>query len=406
MIYFADPYPEELLFSAWVRSAEHLRYPNKHMYFAEVRGQSRGMSKPLIDFPCHLRHFVAMLPRPSSYTADTLIQYHTLYPYYRPFLPIDRAQLLYEKMCGEDGKRIYWCTRLMNTSIPRKGWFRYCPGCVEEDRSMYGECYWHRLHQIHGVLVCPKHHLMLVSCTPEEQHLADQAFMPANRLLFPKSTEWVLLPPEMEMAERIATQIAFLLEHPQLKLDTDLGHRYRLLLERGHFLTSSETIWISKVIEAFQSMFSQSLLQALQCEFDPQTPTYMTWLGRLLKHRTMCQHPLLHVLTIMLLQGSIDKFFRPLEPTPQPFGSGPWPCLNPTCPYYHELSITVCQVYHEGKARRCTGHFMCSCGFKYVRIFRDDIDQGDVSRLNEHTNIDYRDDYTDYVRNNRRNSRG
>jgi hypothetical protein len=370
MIYFADPHPEELLFSAWVRSAERLRYPNKHRYFAEFSGQLH--TNPIIDFPCHLNQFVAALPAFSSYSADTLIQDHTLYHYYRPFLPYNRAQMLYESMCGGNGQQIYWHTNLMNSQIPRRGWFRYCPSCVMEDRATYGECYWHRLHQIHGVLVCPKHHLMLESCNPEEQDLASRVLVPADQLLYPKSIQRVSTLSDMEIVERIATQIAFLLEHTQPTID--LHHRYHLLLEQHHFLKSNGTVRITDVAKAFEGMFPRTLLQSLRCAFDPQMPPYMTWLSRLLGKQTLCQHPLLHILTIIFLQGSVEEFFRPLKPMPGPFGSGPWPCLNPACPNYHHLVITECQVFHKRKFGCCTGHFTCSCGFKYMRIQREDMD--------------------------------
>ena len=81
MIHFADPYPDELLFSAWVRSAERLQYPNKYAYFAEITGHQR--IKPIVDLPCHLDQFVAALLVPSSYPVETLIRDHTLYPYYQ-----------------------------------------------------------------------------------------------------------------------------------------------------------------------------------------------------------------------------------------------------------------------------------------------------------------------------------
>lgn len=370
MIHFADPYPDELLFSAWVRSAEHLQYPNKYSYFTEITGR-RGI-KPIVDLPCHLDQFVAALPVPSSYLVETLIREHTFYPYYRPFLPADRAQMLYELMRGENGKHVYWCTNLMNSTIPRRGWFRYCPGCVMEDRARYGECYWHRHHQIHGALVCPRHHLLLTSCTAEEQDLAGRLFISADHLLSPgNETRSAFTPEACEMAERIAIQIAFLLEHPQPTVD--LHHCYHLLLEQRHLLKSNGTIRITEATAAFEAMFSTPLLQALHCAFGPQTPPYMTWLSRLLRHRTMCQHPLLHVLTIIFLQGSIEEFFRPLEPKPGPFGLGPWPCLNPACPDYHQLVIPTCQVHHEGKARRCTGYFTCSCGFVYMRILQEEM---------------------------------
>ena len=368
---FADPHPDELLYSAWARSAACLRYPNRNSYFTSFTEGQRIM--PIVDFPCHLNQFVDMFSSSLFYSVDTLIQAHTLYPYYRPFLPIGRAQKLYEVMCGDNGKIVYRCTNLENSNIPRKGWFRYCSQCVMDDRIKYGECYWHRLHQIHGVLVCPKHHLLLVSCTAEEQDLASRGTIPAEQILSQVSTTLrIFTDIEMKVAERIATSIAFLLEHPQPTIDLHL--QYRLLLERHHLLQSNGTLRITEIVETFKAMFSHPLLKALGCAFEPQTPPYMTWLSRLLKQRTMCQHPLLHILTIIFFQEPIEELFCPVKSVPGPFGLGPWPCLNPACPHYRSLVILTCQVNHQGKARRCTGHFTCSCGFKYMRILREDMD--------------------------------
>ena len=40
-------------------------------------------------------------------------------------------------------------------------YLRYCPLCVEKDRQLYGESYWHRSHQLTGVSVCSKHGIKL-----------------------------------------------------------------------------------------------------------------------------------------------------------------------------------------------------------------------------------------------------
>lgn len=38
---------------------------------------------------------------------------------------------------------------------------RYCPLCVIEDREKYGESYWHNIHQIRGMPICPIHNCNL-----------------------------------------------------------------------------------------------------------------------------------------------------------------------------------------------------------------------------------------------------
>lgn len=39
--------------------------------------------------------------------------------------------------------------------------FRVCPFCVRVDREQFGEPYWHRIHQVPGVLACPHHSVYL-----------------------------------------------------------------------------------------------------------------------------------------------------------------------------------------------------------------------------------------------------
>ena len=39
----------------------------------------------------------------------------------------------------------------------RHGAICYCPACMEEERRVYGEPYWHVLHQMEGVEFCPIH---------------------------------------------------------------------------------------------------------------------------------------------------------------------------------------------------------------------------------------------------------
>ena len=39
---------------------------------------------------------------------------------------------------------------------------KYCPKCALRDRECYGEAYWHRVHQLQGVTVCPEHGVPLI----------------------------------------------------------------------------------------------------------------------------------------------------------------------------------------------------------------------------------------------------
>src|SRR5258708_36250857 len=38
---------------------------------------------------------------------------------------------------------------------------RFCPACVRKDRATFGETYWHRMHHLPGIDVCPQHRMFL-----------------------------------------------------------------------------------------------------------------------------------------------------------------------------------------------------------------------------------------------------
>lgn len=64
---------------------------------------------------------------------------------------------------------------------------RYCPQCFDEDIATYGEPYWHRLHQIPGIAVCPRHGCWLADT---EITLTGHR----HNLLFPAMPDCHLLP--------------------------------------------------------------------------------------------------------------------------------------------------------------------------------------------------------------------
>src|SRR5436853_645463 len=38
---------------------------------------------------------------------------------------------------------------------------RFCPACADAERASSGEAYWHRLHQVPGIFICPIHRMFL-----------------------------------------------------------------------------------------------------------------------------------------------------------------------------------------------------------------------------------------------------
>lgn len=63
----------------------------------------------------------------------------------------------------------------------------------------------------------------------------------------------------------------------------------------------------------------------------------------------------------------------------QPFGTGPWPCLNSACEHLGQRLITTVEVSMTARRRKRVplGTFRCRCGFAYSRVGpdRSELDQ-------------------------------
>ena len=157
--YFPTPYPDELLYSQLARYYTKSGYM-AYTYAAEELYISK-IVRPDMEFvnaftPNALRMITRDMPM-----EDVVLQ-HTMFPYYGRFLPLERRQRAFEALVSMQGNYhnlLPIPTRKGNTDR----YLRYCPMCAEQDRQDYGETYWHRTHQMIGVVACPVHGCCLMN---------------------------------------------------------------------------------------------------------------------------------------------------------------------------------------------------------------------------------------------------
>src|SRR6266699_1991681 len=338
---FRDPHPDALLCSVWARYGDRVRYQYKTRVLQELFGSSN--IRPNIDLPCYLKYFIDNLPPEHGYTADYFIDHHTLLPFYGAFFTPERLKNLKTQMNSSDPSGLHNRAGISSgrRGIPTPSWLRYCPGCVEEDRVQFGESYWHRLHQVPGVELCPVHSMML------EQSLLPTRGVENGRGLVSAEQAIQLAPPRPAASSPffkylmdIANEVFYLLEHPFTFRDPHLfPQRYRTLLAWHGFMTPKGLIRIGDLFKAFTEYYPQELLKALHCEIKAQDHLPSTWIANLTHSNAQVYHPLYHILVIHLLDSTLEKFHRQDHTLPSPFGNGPWPCLNPVCEYYQQRRI-------------------------------------------------------------------
>jgi Tn7-like transposition protein D/TniQ len=382
--YFPDPYPGEILYSVWSRFSDDVCYSEKKDVMGELFGKINAV--PMVDLPCFLGHFVNNLPFGHTYTLDYLINNHTLFPFYAPFLPRDRLCRLREQMISNKAVSIHKLIGNLGnatSTMSSPSWLRFCPTCVEKDRARYGECYWHRLHQIRGVEVCPKHKTFLEnSAVPTRNYmtLESRQFVSAERSIPLCSPQLVASSSVNNVLMIIANTASYLLEHMHLPADDYFLHRqYHALLAQRGLMTLNGLVRTGDLLQAFADFYLPEILDLLHCE-NKQTREIRNWLSTLLRTSGRVRHPLNHILVINFLGSTIDAFLTQEIPYLQPFGVGSWPCLNPVCEHYLEPSLKKCQISEDSGKGRITGKFTCDCGFIYSRSGPDNSPEDQYRR--------------------------
>jgi hypothetical protein len=372
--FFPDPYPDELLYSVCARYQERTKFPNVKSTLKQLFGQSASTAS--VDLPTHLNYLFSVLPPNNLYTVKSLINNHTLLPFYSPFCSPERVACIIDEMQKDKG----YPGVLLGISIVsqrQKNWLQFCPLCVEEDRKKFGECYWHRLHQIFGIAICPIHAVFLEnSDVPIRRKVKTCEFISAETRIQPRRENPInlnLLNTDYQALLRIAHDTAWLLsQHELVPGLASLRNRYiRLFADQG-LASYTGYVHSRKLISSMKNLYSPYLLNLLQCEINEQNKT--PWPSYLVTNSHRVHHPLQHLLVIQSLGHTAEEFFQ-LPTDLNFFGDSPWPCLNPVCEHFQKLKIQSCQVtYTYNKRNRSVkpvGKFQCQCGFVYSRIGPD-----------------------------------
>lgn len=368
---FPTPYPDELLYSICARFSDRVSYVNSKATLVELFGAATASA--VVDLPNRLNHLAAALPRGTSLTVERLINQFTLFPFFTAFLPPERVQLFRGDMATSSGPSAHMRSGVMASSIPVPAFLRFCPACKREDEECYGETYWHRLHQLPGVEVCPIHQTFLensaVGLRANRKHLqfisAKQSTrsVPAQLLGVRNRDHQALL--------QAARDAKWLLSHPTSGISLELLYgRYLRLLVARRLATYTGSIHVKKILAEFTAYYSPSLLKLLHCELRGGDVEKSNWLLRLARPPKHAQHPLYHLLLIQFLGCTAKEFFQ-LPEELRPFGEGPWPCLNTAASHYKQFVIMECQLGDRLRYGKLAGKFSCECGFAYARTGPD-----------------------------------
>lgn len=385
--FFPTPFPDEIFYSVLARCYMKSGNISPKATIMDLYGNTSVTA--VIDLPAHFDSLIENLPVHHPYTAEKFIKLHTLYSFYTAFLPPKHASLVFESMKGNLGHSVHNRLGIMASSISTDKTLKYCRKCFEEDRTRWGEPYWHRVHQIPGVYICPIH----------KTSLSRSRSLPMNRHEFLSAscedchqdtkgnngdTEEVFIQNVPSAWDDAVSKITVLLE------EQGLSTKYLMLVGNVDKLLNSS--YPNRTMEWFSNHYVERLKEmglanvhghVRQVEFRREFLNYYgepflevmqssvserddNWLNAIVRKHRKTFHPIRHLLLMQFLGISLDDLFMQ-EPVYQPFGSSPWLCLNPAADHYLQPVVQDLRIRYDSKIKRPIGTFACSCGFIYAR---------------------------------------
>jgi predicted DNA-binding protein YlxM (UPF0122 family) len=367
--FFPTPHPDELLYSVIARCAAW-RHVNSMKRFALLLFGA-GYPRATIDLPNRLEALVERIPGGSTLTPELLIERNTLFPLYRPFLQQDRADRTVKAMRAQDrGGAVHGIVGLLASTVKMPRFLKYCPQCIADEETEYGEPYWHRVHQVPGVEICPIHEIWLrESLIPTVGGGPRHIFYPLEASAMRSEEQHLLgssagsLPHHLALARGVLQLLdRNLAPHgPQ-----ELNRMYMFHLREMGYSLDSGVVKQSELLASFRSFYGSAFLERV---FSPvEVHQRENWLTKLVRNSSAVTHPVRHVLLMNFLGHSPVEFFCTGKEEYRPFGKGPWPCLNKIAPHYRQPIITTFTASWDSKNHVLVGRFACpSCGFLYTR---------------------------------------
>lgn len=148
------PLPDEFVSSIWTRWCRAAHLPITRLTQAVLQRKHA----PGFFQAGHLEQLAEIFGMPLT----TVVQNHTVFPYAVAFYrPEPHSQAV--RTVGRNGVDAIGLGAVTQTVSDAVFWRRFCPDCAKVDARKYGLSYWHRIHNLPGVVVCRVHQRPLQS---------------------------------------------------------------------------------------------------------------------------------------------------------------------------------------------------------------------------------------------------
>lgn len=334
MVFFPRVYNDELLYSIIARYNKRSANTNLISSLGDLFSDKN--IKVNLELPGKIDDLVSNLLTGCKHTANDFIFKNTLYLFYTFFNSGDFAKELFSSMQKDNNNDIQIKSGLKAMSIDKPVYFRFCEECMKEDYKEYGEYYWHRIHQVSGVLLCPKHKTILHNSSVKMHNYNVREYESPN-INNCQIKELNNYTKDIEdKLYKLAKDIEFILNNNLEKKDDNwYWNNCRNALKKIDLVTINGNIVVKEFVKRFKNFYGDEFLDLIQCNL--KEDGYNNWLLDMVRKPRKKTHPIRHLLLIRFLDYSIRSFVED-EIKYNPFGEGPWPCMNKICIHYKKCN--------------------------------------------------------------------
>lgn len=363
-------YPDELALNWFIRY--HVISGDRSWRITSKELFGKKEHNPNILYALNLGFFCNQIPSKLKITPDYVINRMTIFPLFKPFMSIERANKVVKGMV-DDGFGLNGVIGVNNGDIFLKegSIIKICKACLKNDEKDCGEAYLHRIHQIPGNFLCIEHN------TPLSYFLVknDKSNYEINMDSFNDSEfeTYQIKPNLTKFYFHLGEDIEFVITGALSNFSVDtVRQRYRQRLqEKGYIVDAStnQSRLISETIKSglildFKKFYPIDFLEGLESNFEDENRK--SWFRWMITGSKIFIHPIRHLLFIRFLFGGTKEFLR-YSRDYKPFGDGPYPCLNPVEDHYKKAVIQSCELRGSHAIISPVGVFKCDCGFVYSR---------------------------------------
>jgi len=366
LAYFPTPLPGEDFRSILYRY--HVYVMNKEITDTNI--DLFGAKSEFTLFPRGLGLLIKKLPQQTLLSIETIIENHTLLPWFLPFLPDKHKDRIFNEIKTGGNLNESFVGKLAGNKYGRciDVDIKYCPMCLKEDELRYGTGYIHREHQIAFIHKCNKHDLHLISeccCGSKLGYEGISGECKAGHPVILDEKEIV-----SGIQEQLIADLNSIISHKSvLSLDLIRQRLFEHLHSKGYLTNDVRTRRKALVKEFLQYYSLDDLMSVgLTQEYIMQRNT----VERVLWNDSIVYINLPFLLLLFRFIGnSFTEFIYKSSPYALqiPFGYGPWPCRNKHCPDYLKLVIKRCNRL-DNMYRGLTGKFYCpTCESEYAILW-------------------------------------